>query len=295
MKFLILGRDGQVGTALTAILAPLGEIAAYGRAGADFTRPDDVARLVHRERPDIIVNAAAYTAVDKAESEPEVARLVNATSPGRLAEAALQVGARLIHISTDYVFDGEQTQPYAEDDPTSPINVYGRSKLEGEVAIAATGADYLTLRTSWVHSASHPNFAGKMLEAAAQREELQVIDDQSGCPTSARLIAETIGRTIALGAAGRPLPSGLYHLTTTGETSRYDYACFIIEEARRMGAQLKVERILPVPSSVFPTPAPRPKNAHLSNHKLSSALGLDLPGWREDVRPTIATIVGATT
>lgn len=295
MKFLILGRDGQVGTALTAILAPLGEIAAYGRAGADFTRPDDVARLVHRERPDIIVNAAAYTAVDKAESEPEVARLVNATSPGRLAEAARQVGARLIHISTDYVFDGEQTQPYAEDDPTSPINVYGRSKLEGEVAIAATGADYLTLRTSWVHSASHPNFAGKMLEAAAQREELQVIDDQSGCPTSARLIAETIGRTIALGAAGRPLPSGLYHLTTTGETSRYDYACFIIEEARRMGAQLKVERILPVPSSVFPTPAPRPKNAHLSNHKLSSALGLDLPGWREDVRPTIATIVGATT
>ncbi len=294
MKILILGRDGQVGTALTSILAPLGEIAAYGRAGADFTRPDDVARLVQHERPNIIVNAAAYTAVDKAESEPEVARLVNAVSPGRLAEAARETGARLIHISTDYVFDGEQAEPYGEDDPTSPVNVYGRSKLEGEQVIAASHADYVTLRTSWVHSASHANFAAKILEMASGREELQVIDDQSGCPTSARLIAETIGRIIALGAAGRPLPSGLYHLTTTGEASRYDYACFIIEEARRLGARLKVERILPVPSSAFPTPAPRPRNAHLSNRKLCRALGVDLPGWREDVRPTIATIVGAT-
>lgn len=294
MKILLLGRDGQVGTALTSILAPLGEIAAYGRAGADFTRPDDVAQLVHRERPDVIVNAAAYTAVDKAESEPEIATLVNATSPGRMAEAAGEIGARLIHISTDYVFDGEKPEPYVEDDPTGPINVYGRSKLEGELAIAATAADYLILRTSWVHSASHANFAAKMLEVAAQREELRVIDDQIGCPTSARLIAEVIGRIIALGAAGRPIATGLYHLTTEGETSRYDYARFIIDEARRLGATLKAERILPVPSSAFPTPAPRPRNSHLSTHKLRTALGQDLPGWREDVLPTISTLVGAT-
>lgn len=293
MKILIFGRDGQVGTALVSAVAPLGEIAAYGRAGADFTRPDDVARLVASEQPDIIVNAAAYTAVDKAESEPEAAHLVNAVSPGRLAEAARETGARLIHISTDYVFDGRQAEPYREDDPTSPVNVYGRSKLEGEQSIAAARADYVTLRTSWVHSASHANFAAKVLEMASAREELQVIDDQTGCPTSARLVAETIGRIIALGTAGRPLPSGLYHLTTTGEASRYDYARFIVEEARRLGARLTVERILPVPSSAFPTPAPRPGNAHLSNHKLCSALGQDLPGWREDVRPTIAALVGA--
>lgn len=294
MKILILGRDGQVGTALTAMLAPLGEIAAYGRAGADFARPEDVARLVHRERPDMIVNAAAYTAVDKAESETELATLVNATSPGRMAEAAAEIGARLIHISTDYVFDGEKPEPYVEDDPTSPINVYGRSKLEGEQAIAATAADHLILRTSWVHSASHVNFAGKMLELAAQRDELKVINDQIGCPTSARLIAEVIGRIIATGEAGRPIPAGIYHLTTDGETSRYDYARFIIEEARRLGANLKAERILPVPSSAFPTPAPRPRNSHLSTHKLRSALGYDLPGWRDDVRPTIATLVGVS-
>jgi len=293
MKILLLGRDGQVGTALTSLLTPLGEIAAYGRAGADFTRPDDVERLVHREQPAVIVNAAAYTAVDKAESEPEIATLVNATTPGRLAEVAAQIGARLIHISTDYVFDGEKPAPYVEDDPTDPINVYGRSKRDGELAIAATAADYLILRTSWVHSASHANFAAKILELAAQRDELKVIDDQIGCPTSARLIAEVIGRIIALGEAGRPLASGLYHLTTEGETSRYDYACFIIEEARRLGAKLMVERILPVPSSEFPTPAPRPRNSHLSNHKLRTALGQDLPRWREDVLPTITTLVGA--
>lgn len=293
MKILILGRDGQVGTALTSILSPLGEIAAYGRAGADFTRPDDVERLVLRERANIIVNAAAYTAVDKAEAEPETARLVNAVSPGRLAEAARETGARLIHLSTDYVFDGTKPEPYAEDDPTSPVNVYGQSKLDGEQAIAATGADHVTLRTSWVHSASHANFAATILRAATQRAELRVIDDQSGGPTSARLIAETIGRIIALDASGRPLPAGLYHLTAAGETTRYDYACFVIEEARRLGARLIVERIIPVPSSAFPTPAPRPRNTHLSTHKLRNALGCDFPDWRDDVRPTIASLVGA--
>jgi len=294
MKILILGRDGQVGTALTALLAPLGEIAAYGRAGADFERPDDVARLVHREQPDVVVNAAAYTAVDKAESEPELARLVNTTSPGRLAEAAAEMGARLIHLSTDYVFDGEKPEPYVEDDATSPLNVYGRSKLDGELAIAASGADHVILRTSWVHSASHSNFIGKILEVAAQRDELKVIDDQFGCPTSARLIADIVGRIIAQGDAGRPLPAGTYHLTAEGETSRCDYARFIVEAALGLGAKLRAtpDRVLPVPSSAFPTPARRPRNSHLSTHKLRSALDCELPGWRDDVLPTIAVLVG---
>jgi len=293
MKILIFGRDGQVGTALTSILAPLGEIAAYGRAGADFSRPDDVARLVHRERPDFIVNSAAYTHVDEAESEPELVTLVNATSPGRMAEAAAEIGARLIHISTDYVFDGQKAEPYTEDDPTSPINVYGRSKLAGEQAVAATAADFVTLRTSWVHSPSHANFASKMLEAAAQQEELKVFDDQSGCPTSARLIAEVIGQILARSAAGRPVAAGLYHLVADGEATRYDYARFVIEEARRRGATLKARRIVPIPSSSFSTPAPRPRNSHLATHKLRTALGHDLPSWRDDVIPTIAALVGA--
>lgn len=295
MKILILGCDGQVGTALTSILDPLGDIVAFGRAGADLSRPDEVAPLLCRERPDVIVNAAAYTNVDKAESESELVTLVNAISPGRMANAAAEIGARLIHLSTDYVFDGERPEPYVEAHTTSPINVYGRSKLEGERAIAATVADHVILRTSWVHSASHGNFVGKILEAAAQRKELKVIDDQSGCPTSARLLADIIGRIIAMDDAGRPLPGGIYHLVTDGETTRYDYACFIIEEARRRGAKLKVERILPVPSSTFPTPAPRPKNSHLSTHKLRTALSYDLPGWREDVIPTIAGLIGAAT
>lgn len=295
MKILILGRDGQVGTALTSILAPLGEISAFGRAGADFARPDDVAGLVTRQRPDVIVNSAAYTAVDKAEAEPELARLVNAVSPGRIAEAAAEIGARLIHISTDYVFDGENPDPYTEDDATAPINVYGQSKREGEVSIAASAADYLILRTSWVHSASHANFAAKILESAVQRDELKVIDDQVGCPTSARLVAEVIGRIIGFGQAGRPISGGIYHLTAQGETSRYDYARFIVDEARRLGAKLKVERLLPVPSTAFPTPAPRPRNSHLSTHKLRTALGHDLPSWRDDVRHTVRTLVGALT
>lgn len=295
MKILILGRDGQVGTALTSILAPLGEISAFGRAGADFARPDDVACLVTRQRPDVIVNSAAYTAVDKAEAEPDLARLVNAVSPGRIAEAAAEIGARLIHISTDYVFDGENPDPYTEDDATAPINVYGQSKREGEVSIAASAADYLILRTSWVHSASHANFAAKILESAVQRDELKVIDDQVGCPTSARLVAEVIGRIIGFGQAGRPISGGIYHLTAQGETSRYDYARFIVDEARRLGAKLKVERLLPVPSTAFPTPAPRPRNSHLSTHKLRTALGHDLPSWRDDVRHTVRTLVGALT
>jgi dTDP-4-dehydrorhamnose reductase len=293
MKLLILGRDGQVGTALTARLAPLGEIAAYGRQGADFSRPDDVERVVHRERPDVIVNAAAYTAVDKAESEPELAQLVNAAAPARLGKAAAELGALLIQYSTDYVFDGEKPEPYREDDATAPLNVYGRTKREGELAIAESGASHLILRTSWVHAPGHANFIGRILELAAERDALDVIDDQVGAPTSARLIADITARLIAQLAARRPLASGVYHLTAAGETSWNGYARFIVEAARRRGARLKLtpEKVHPVPSTAFPSPARRPKNSRLSTHKLRTALGCDLPDWRADALPTVEALL----
>jgi dTDP-4-dehydrorhamnose reductase len=241
------------------------------------------------------VNAAAYTAVDKAEAEPELCHRINAAAPGGLASAAAEIGAMLIHISTDYVFDGEKPEPYLEDDAPGPLNVYGESKLAGELAVAATGAEHLILRTSWVHAPARRNFVSSMLRLAAERTELKVIDDQFGAPTSARLIAETIGRIIERRAAGRPLQSGTYHLTASGETSWHGFARFIIESALREDAELRVtpERVLPIPASDYPTPARRPKNSRLSTHKLRLALDCELPDWREDALPTITALVRA--
>jgi dTDP-4-dehydrorhamnose reductase len=297
MKLLILGRDGQVGTALTQVLAPLGEIVAYGREGADFAQPERLGELVRRERPDVVVNAAAYTAVDKAESEPELARLVNAKGPAALARAAAETGAWLIHYSTDYVFDGEKPAPYVEDDATAPLSVYGATKRDGEVAIGASGGRHLIFRTSWVHAPGRNNFIAKMLSLAQSREELRVIDDQIGAPTSARLIAEVTRRAIEQMARERPLATGVYHLTAMGETSWNGYARFVIGEALRRGVTLRAtpERVLPVPTSAFPTPAHRPYNSRLSTHKLRAALGIELPDWQADVLGTLDTIVPETT
>lgn len=297
MKLLILGRDGQVGTALTQVLAPLGEIVAYGRDGADFAQPERLGGLVRRERPDVIVNAAAYTAVDKAESEPELARLVNAEGPAALARAAAEIGAWLVHYSTDYVFDGGKPAPYVEDDATAPLNVYGATKRDGELAIAAAGGRHLIFRTSWVHAPGSNNFIAKMLSLAQSRDELKVIDDQIGAPTSARLIAEVTRRAIEQMARGRPLAAGVYHLTAAGQTSWNGYARFIIGEALRRGVTLRAtpERVLPVPTSAFPTPARRPHNSRLSTHKLRTALGIELPDWQADVLGTLDTIVPETT
>lgn len=298
MKLLILGRDGQVGTALTQVLAPLGEIAAYGRQGADFSHPGDLEGVVTREQPDVIVNAAAYTAVDQAESEPELARLVNAEGPAVLARLAAESGAWLIHYSTDYVFDGSGTEPWTEDDPTGPLNVYGETKRAGEVAIAASGAQHLIFRTSWVHAPGGNNFIARMLSLAQGREELKVIDDQHGAPTSARLIAETTGRAIQQIASGRPIPASIYHLAAAGETTWNGYARFAIGEAIARGVPLRTtpERVLPVPSSAFPTPARRPLNSRLSTLKLRDALAIDFPDWKTDVTGTLDTILpGGTT
>lgn len=293
MRLLILGRDGQVGTALTQLLAPLGEIVALGRDGADLSQPDALGAIVDRERPDVIINAGAYTAVDKAESEPELARLINVAAPHALAVAAAARGAWLIHYSTDYVFDGDKPAPYVEDDTTAPRNVYGTTKRDGELAIAEVGARHLTFRTSWVHAPGRSSFAAKILALAQSRDELKVIDDQIGAPTSARLIAEITRRAIEQIERARPLEGGTYHLTAAGETSWHGYACYVVEAALRRGLPLRtsLERIVPVPSSEFPSPARRPHNSRLSTHKLRRALDIDLPDWPADLQGTLDALL----
>ncbi|RYE46244.1 MAG: dTDP-4-dehydrorhamnose reductase [Hyphomicrobiales bacterium] len=296
MRLLILGRDGQVGTALTQLLAPLGTIVALGRDGADLAHPDGLARVVDREQPDVIVNAGAYTAVDKAESEPELAHLVNADGPAALARAVGERDAWLIHYSTDYVFDGEKSEPYVEDDATAPLNVYGATKRAGELAISEAGGKHLIFRTSWVHAPGRNNFIAKILGLAQSRDELKVIDDQVGAPTSARLIAEVTARAIEQIAHNRPLPSGIYHLTAAGETSWHGYASYVIGEAKRRGVPLRVvpERVLPVLSTALPSPARRPHSSRLSTHKLRNSLGIDLPDWQADVLGTLDTLLPET-
>jgi dTDP-4-dehydrorhamnose reductase len=297
MRLLILGRDGQVGTALTQLLAPLGSVIALGRDGADLAQPEQLAAIVRREQPDVIVNAGAYTAVDKAESEPDLARRVNADGPAALARVAAERDAWLIHYSTDYVFDGEKPEPYVEDDATAPLNVYGMTKRAGELAIGAAGGKHLIFRTSWVHAPGRSNFVAKILALAQSRDELKVIDDQIGAPTSARLIAEVTARAVEQISRDRPLPSGIYHLAAAGETSWHGYASCVIGEALRRGMPLKVapERVLPVPSTAFLSPARRPRNSRLSTHKLRSALGIDLPDWQADVLGTLDTLLPETT
>ncbi|MBI4045868.1 MAG: dTDP-4-dehydrorhamnose reductase [Devosia nanyangense] len=289
MKVLLFGAGGQVGRVLAAMPPQVAELVALGRDEADFTRSGHLADLVAEARPDVVINAAAYTAVDRAESEPELAAQVNAAAPAELAVAAGRAGATLIHYSTDYVFDGTKAGAYVETDPTAPLNIYGRTKREGEVAIAASGADFLVFRTSWVHAPGGNNFIAKMLKLAAERDGLKVIDDQIGAPTSARLIAQITLRALAARAASNPLASGIYHLTASGETSWNGYARFVIAEAIRRGLSLKAgpEDVEPVPTTAFPTPARRPLNSRLSTAKLREALGVEMPDWREGVLETL--------
>jgi len=289
MKVLLFGAGGQVGRVLAAMLPQVADLVALGRDEADFTRSGHLADLVAEARPDVVINAAAYTAVDRAESEPELAAQVNAAAPAELAVAAGRAGATLIHYSTDYVFDGTKAGAYVETDPTAPLNIYGRTKREGEVAVAASGADFQIFRTSWVHAPGGNNFIAKMLKLAAERDGLKVIDDQIGAPTSARLIAQTTLRALAARAAGNQLASGIYHLTASGETSWNGYARFVIAEAIRRGLSLKARPadVEAVPTTAFPTPARRPLNSRLSTAKLREALGVEMPDWREGVLETL--------
>lgn len=287
MKILLLGKNGQVGWELQRSLAPLGEVVALDRSSelcGDLSQPERLAQTVRSMRPDVIVNAAAHTAVDKAESEVELARTLNATAPAALAQAAVETGAWLVHYSTDYVFDGSGTRPWQEGDATGPLGVYGQTKLEGEQAIAASACKHLIFRTSWVYAARGGNFARTMLRLAQERERLTVIDDQHGAPTGADLIADVTAHAIRA-ALQQPQLSGLYHLVAGGETSWHGYANHVIARARELQPELawKVGEIAPVPTSAFPTPAKRPLNSRLNTQKLQQVFGLSLPHWQQGV------------
>jgi dTDP-4-dehydrorhamnose reductase len=286
MKLLLLGKNGQVGWELQRALAPLGEVIAldFDSTGlsADFTRPETLVETVRAVAPDVIVNAAAHTAVDKAESEPDLARTINAEAPRVLAAEARRFGALLVHYSTDYVFDGSGDAPRAEEAPTAPLSVYGRTKLEGEEAIRRSGCAHLVLRTSWVYAARGGNFARTMLKLAAERDELRVIDDQIGAPTGADLLADVTAHAIRAVRA-QPTLGGTYHCVASGQTSWHAYACLVIDWARARGLPLKAATVQAVPTSAFPTPARRPLNSRLDTRKLRAGFGLALPDWRQGV------------
>lgn len=288
MKILLLGKGGQVGWELQRSLAPLGELVALDfdspEACGDFTQPESLARTVRDLAPHIIVNAAAYTAVDGAQAEPDKARLVNATAPGVLARQAQALGAWLVHFSTDYVFDGSGDRPWRESDPTGPLNVYGQTKLEGEQLVLTGCQRHLILRTSWVYAARGSNFAKTMLGLAAEREELTVVDDQIGAPTGAELLADTTALVLRE-LERQPQLAGLYHLSAQGQTSWHGYACHVIEQARQIRPEktFKVRQIKPVKSSAFQTAARRPHNSRLDTRRLMSTFGLTLPPWQQGV------------
>jgi len=288
MKILLLGKRGQVGWELQRSLAPLGEIVALSSGSqnycGDFTNLQGLADTVRRVKPDIIVNAAAHTAVDKAESEPELARIINADAVAVLAREAKSLDAWLIHYSTDYVFDGSGVKPWSEVDVTGPLGIYGATKLAGEQAIQDSGCKHLIFRTSWVYGARGNNFAKTMLRLAAERDSLTVIDDQVGAPTGADLLADVTAHTIR-SVQNTPTLGGLYHLVAAGETTWHGYARFVIDFALKMDCELKTnpESIAPVPTSAFPTPAERPKNSRLNTRKLETNFGLTLPNWQTGV------------
>ena len=288
MKILLLGKNGQVGQALVRALAPLagpGELVALDRSnGGDLGQPEALTQTIRALRPQVIVNAAAYTAVDKAESEPDQARLVNALAPEVLAKEAQALGAWLVHYSTDYVFDGSGSRPWLETDSCAPLSVYGQTKLEGEQAVASACSRHLIWRTSWVYAARGGNFAKTMLRLAQERELLTVIDDQVGAPTGADLLADVTALALR-DALRRPELAGLYHLSAAGETSWHGYATHVLSQASKIQPKLdlKVREVRAVPSSAFQTAARRPLNSRLHTTRLQTAFGLRLPPWQQGV------------
>lgn len=280
MKILITGANGQVGWELQRTLAPLGEVIALGRDALDLANADAIRKALRQAAPDVIVNAAAYTAVDKAEEERELAHAVNGIAPGVLAEEAKLLNAALVHYSTDYVFDGLKGAPYEEIDVAHPASVYGKTKLAGEKAIAAVNAPHLILRTSWVYGARGKNFLRTILRLADEREELRVVDDQFGAPTWSRMIAEATSAILAQclhkGAVAGVLAEkgGLYHLTAAGQTSWFGFASEIVKYTE------KYPRMTPIATAEYPLPAPRPAYSVMSNARLTQAFGICLPAWQ---------------
>ena len=284
MKILLTGGAGQLGRELKRSLAPLGELITCDRRQLDLADPDALRTAVRDAAPTVIVNAAAYTAVDKAETESGLADAINAAAPGLLAEEARRLGARLIHYSTDYVFDGSKASPYREDDATTPLSTYGRSKRQGELAIAASGARHLVLRTSWVFGLHGANFMKTMLRLGRERDELRVVGDQVGAPTWTRHLADAT----ALILAGRSTAEGLYHLAAGGETSWHGYAEAIFAEARATGLLEKSPTVHRITTAEYPLPAPRPANSRLDCARFSADFGLALPDWRTGLADCLA-------
>lgn len=296
MKILLLGCQGQVGWELQRSLAVLGQVVALARDSqdlcGDMAQPERMAATVQALRPDVIVNAAAHTAVDRAEGEPDLARLLNATTPGVLAREAQAINALLVHYSTDYVFDGSGTAARDEQAPTAPVSVYGQTKLEGEQQIQASGCRHLIFRTSWVYAARGGNFAKTMLRLAQERETLSVVNDQFGAPTGADLLADVTAHAIRH-VAQHPQHLGLYHCVAAGETTWHAYAQWVVETARQLQPELalRVRAIEPVASDAFPTAARRPHNSRLDTTKLQTQLGLRLPHWQQGVRRMLQEIL----
>ena len=284
-KLLLAGKNGQVGWELQRTLATLGDVVAVDRQGMDLANPDSIRNAIRTIRPDLIVNAAAYTAVDKAESEPDLAMAINGIAPGIMAEEAKRLGAAMIHYSTDYVFDGAKSSPYTEEDAPNPLSVYGKTKLAGEQAIQAAGISHLIFRTSWVYGLRGRNFLLTILRLAKERDELKIVDDQIGAPTWSRMVAEATSQVLAqilMPIAHHPLliaeVSGLYHMTAAGRTSWYGFTKAILDSMPMQGAYPS-PNLIPIPTVEYPLPAPRPLYSVLSNDRLINTFGIELPSW----------------
>lgn len=295
MKILLTGKNGQVGFELQRSLAPVGEVVAIDHARCDVSDETALRALIRDIRADVIVNAAAYTAVDKAESDIATAEAVNTRAPGVIGQEAARLGAWVVHFSTDYVFDGTKRGAYAEDDAANPQSVYGRTKRDGELALQASGARHLIFRTSWVAGAHGNNFVKTMLRLAAERDSLRVVADQFGVPTPAALLANATAQLVRQvqreGAAD--FPFGLYHLVPAGETNWHEYACFVIGEALRSGKQMRArpENIVAIGTHEYPTAARRPANSRLDTSRLRSTFGLELPPWQSGIRQILQQIL----
>lgn len=301
MKILLLGKDGQVGWELQRSLAPLGDVVAPARSDrllcGDLSRIDELADTVRSVRPDVIVNAAAYTAVDRAEVEPELARLVNATAVGVLAREAEKLNAWFVHYSTDYVFDGQGNVPWTEDDEPAPISVYGRSKLEGEILACRNATRHLILRTSWIYAARGGNFVRSILRLAQERDGLKVVNDQFGAPTGADFVADITALSIRQAfRQDEGLDPGIYHVAGAGETSWWEYARFIVALASELGyvSALSKDRIEAIPSEAFATAASRPRNCRLNTEKLCRSLSICCPHWQAGVSRMLREILGSS-
>jgi dTDP-4-dehydrorhamnose reductase len=293
MRLLVTGASGQVGWELSRSLLPLGDVIALDRRGCDLSQPELLPSLIRGIKPDVIVNAAAYTAVDKAEQEEQLATTINGTAVGVLAEESRKAGILLVHYSTDYVFDGAKETPYTEEDTPHPINAYGRSKLAGETAMCQAGGVYIILRTSWVYAGWGNNFVRTMLRLAGERDELRIVDDQIGTPTWAHDIADATAQIIHAirreQAEGR-FASGIFDLTASGATSWFKFAKAIFEDARRHGLLQRVPQLKPIQSAEYPTPAARPKNSRLAGERLSKRFGIALPDWQQRLSLCIAAM-----